>query len=322
MMRSDPLDTPFATHIKRAILLFALLAAGWSAGKVLHARRAPGWSPRSGRIRVLTTILPLYDFARQVGGDNVEVRNLLPPGVDPHEFALSPSDVDLVAGADVLIANGAGLDDFITDALQKAEISSKPTVECAKGLPMLASAEKESPGEHHHESGDPHLWLDPVNARTYIRRIADALATAAPTHVVDIRDRAAAYDAQLATLDADYRRALSPLHNRSFIAFHGAFAYLAKRYGLNVAAIWQTTPGREPAPRDVGAILATAHAKNVRALFAEPQFSSRAIEMIASDAHLKVYYLDPLETTTSFDRTYYLAVMRANLETLVSALSK
>src|SRR5438132_754276 len=106
----------------RVAVLVALLLAGWAAGSALHGRRFDPWSPRGGRIRVLTTIFPLYDFARTIGGPDVEVRNLLPPGVDPHEFALSPRDAELVAGADLIIANGAGIDDFILDAVRKAGV--------------------------------------------------------------------------------------------------------------------------------------------------------------------------------------------------------
>jgi zinc transport system substrate-binding protein len=305
--------------------LLLLLLAGWGMGTVLHRPRAEDWPARSGKIRVLTTILPLYDFAREVGGKYVEVRNLLPPGVDPHEFALSPRDIALVAGADVLIANGGGLDDFLTDAMQRARVTDKPVLEVSDGLPMLASAEHEEREGHGHETGDPHLWLNPKFARTYARRIAAAivgeLARRGEEKAAEaVRQRAARYDAELVRLDADYRRALEPLPNRSFIAFHGAFAYLAARYRLKVAAVWQTTPGREPAPHDIGAILRLAKAQHIRALFAEPQFSSRALEMIAADSGMKVYVLDPFETAPDLDAARYLDVMRRNLATLVRAL--
>jgi ABC-type Zn uptake system ZnuABC Zn-binding protein ZnuA len=147
----------------RGGVFLLLLMLGWGIGTALRHGRHEGWSPHHKKLRVLTTIFPLYDFARTVGGDAVEVRNLLPPGVDPHEFALSPGDISTVAEADVLIANGAGLDDFLTDALKKAEISGKPVIHCAEGLPLLSVGE----GEPHagHKEGDPHLWLDPQNAR-------------------------------------------------------------------------------------------------------------------------------------------------------------
>src|SRR5438876_3256331 len=92
----------------RGGMLLILLIAGWGAGSALRAKRGGVWPARSGKVRVLTTIFPLYDFAREVGGPDVEVRNLLPPGVDPHEFALSAGDVKLIGGADIIISNGGG----------------------------------------------------------------------------------------------------------------------------------------------------------------------------------------------------------------------
>src|SRR5690349_4221298 len=102
------------TWLLRILLLTLLFSIGWGAGSALRSRRRADWTPNSGKLRVLTTIFPLYDFAREVGGDAVEVRNLLPPGVDPHEYALSPSDAALVSHADLLIANGRGMDEFLT----------------------------------------------------------------------------------------------------------------------------------------------------------------------------------------------------------------
>jgi ABC-type Zn uptake system ZnuABC Zn-binding protein ZnuA len=306
--------------------LLVLLALGWSVGALLRAPRLAGWPPRDRRIRVLTTILPLYDFAREIGGPVVEVRNLLPPGVDPHEFALSPRDIALVDRADVLIANGAGLDDFLTAALRKARLNpGRSIVTASEGLPRIDMTGSEH--GHEHESGDPHLWLDPVYARTYARAVTNSIVDELRRRgdergAEEVRQRAAAFDARLAQLDADYRRTLAPLRGRGFIAFHGAFAYLAARYGLNVAGVWQTTPGREPGPREVASLLQLARDKSVGALLSEPQFSPRALEMIARDSRIPVYQVDPLETARDFDSTHYIPVMRANLQTLTRALSR
>ncbi len=325
-------DIESSTWLLRGGVLLILLVTGWSVGSLLRGPKANAWPARSGRLRVLTTIFPLYDFTREVGGGDVEVRNLLPPGVDPHEFALSPRDVELIDRADLLVANGAGLDHFLTEAIRKADLhpGRKPVV-CSEGLPKLATGESDhealnSKGHgEHQESGDPHLWVDPVFARQYVKVIASALAgeteqrgdgAAAPR----IRERGRSFEARLAQLDADYKQALGPLKGRSFIAFHGAFAYVAARYGLKVAGVWQSTPGRDPAPREVGAILKLARNGTAQALFSEPQFSPRALEMIAHDANIPVYTLDPLETARDFHSAHYIPVMRANLKTLVRAL--
>jgi len=280
------------------------------------------WPREHTKLRVLTTIFPIYDFARTVGGDNVTVRNLLPPGVDPHEFALSPRDVELAAGADIILANGAGLDDFIGDALRKAGIPESKVTRLADGLPLLAGGT-----DHDHPSGDPHVWLDPIFARIYVQKIVSKIIEAdnfdqSKGRAVAFRGRAGELNEEIAELSNDYSRETDGLKNRSFIAFHGAFAYLAKRYRLEVAAVWQKTPGREPSPKEVAAILQKTRNLRIHALFAEPQFSPRALEMIAADAQIPVYTLDPLETAEDFVRTHYVDVMRRNLETLVKALRR
>lgn len=301
--------------------LLILLLAGWTAGSALRAHRAPGWPPRSNRIRVLTTIFPLYDFARQIGGSTVEVRNLLPPGVDPHEFALAPHDMDLVAGTDVIVANGV-LDDFVMQALDRAGVTKRVVV-CSEGLINGSDSDANSG-----ISGDPHLWLDPVHAQRYVARIGDALAAAARGRAESeaiakgIESRARALQTSLQELDDQYRNALAPLNSRAIIVFHAAFAHLARRYGLEIAAVWQKMPGREPAPRDVERILRIARERHVRVLFTEPQFSPRALQMIAADAGLTVATLDPLETSEDFDSSHYVEIMRTNLDVLTHSLSQ
>lgn len=319
----DP-SRPAVPWLLRGGTFLILLAVGWGIGSLLRAPKSNAWPPSHKRLRVLTTIFPLYDFTREIGGTDVEVRNLLPPGVDPHEFALSPHDIALVDKADLLVSNGGGLDEFLTAALRKARIQpARRVIVASNGLPWLEAVHENHVGE----TGDPHLWLDPVNAKSYVRSISDALDSelrqrgdeAAASRV---RGRTEAFQAQLAHLDREYREELAPVHGKGFIAFHGAFAYLAARYGLNIAGVWQTTPGREPAPRDVGALLVLARSNSVNALFSEPQFSPRALEMIANDARIPVYSLNPLETAREFDSTHYVPVMRANLKTLVRALGR
>lgn len=322
--------------VARGIALLALLTLGWYGGRAFSARHIPSWTQTPGKLRALTTILPVYDFTRRIGGEDVEVRNLLPPGVDPHEFALRPQDVTLVAQADLILSNGSGLDEFLTEALRNGQVTGKPIVALSEDLPKLQvkghrhHAEQEHHAQHDHGSeeapGDPHLWLDPVYAKAYVEKIADALTQAAQQHpdsqrvIGGIRERATRLLRELDQLDSDYRRTLAPLQHESFIAFHSAFAYLAARYRLQMVDIWQTTAGKDPSPREVSALLQTVRQQSVRAFFAEPQFSSRALEMIAADARVPVYILDPMETAADFNHADYLQVMRTNLATLERAL--
>lgn len=309
--------------IGRAVVCALLLALLWFGGTAISRSHTRPWPSQHRRLRVLTTIFPIFDFTREVAGDAVELRNLLPPGTDPHEFALSPSDIALVANADLIFANGAGLDDFVLEALRKAGVVRKPVYFLSDGLPLIRGSEPH--GVHSHGSADPHVWLDPVFARAYAHRIAQAVTAAlaqwpgSSDEIRTVRHRAETYDADLARLNHDYTAELAPYRGRAFISFHAAFAYLARRYGLRVAAVWETIPGREPTPTEVASILKTAHREHVSVLFTEPEFPARAIEMISRDASLKLLELDPVETADDFATAHYVEAMRANLRTLVQA---
>ncbi|MGC8668773.1 MAG: metal ABC transporter substrate-binding protein [Chthonomonadales bacterium] len=315
--------SPWRIWAERLAACAILLTMLWFGGRAVGRHRARSWPTEHRRLRVLATIFPIYDFTREVAGDAVDLQNLLPPGTDPHEFALSPGDVSLAAGADLILANGAGLDNFVLEALRKAGITQKPVVFLSSGLPLIRRSGPDTP--EHHGAGDPHLWLDPVLARIYTERIAHAVISAldhqpgGPSLIPAVRQRAASYGQALANLHRDYAAALAPDRGRSFIAFHAAFAYLARRYGLKVAAVWETVPGREPSPAEVAHILKIARREHVRVLFTEPEFPARAIEMVSRDAGLKLLPLDPVETADDFAAAHYLDAMRQNLRTLVEA---
>lgn len=305
----------------RVLLLTILAGMGWAAGSALRARRQPGWTPHSGKLRVLTTIFPLYDIAREVGGDAVEVCNLLPAGVDPHQYALSPSDIDLVSGADVLIANGRGLDNFLSAALRKADAFGRAPVNCSDAALQHLSTDRAQQALE----GDPHMWLDPVLARDYAACISGAISKELRKKGNEpaaraVEERAAAYDRKLIALDEEFQQGTKPLKGRAFIAFHGAYGYLSARYGLKMAAVWEPSPGREPGPRDVAGLVDIAKSGHVSVFFSEPGFSPRAIEMIAADSRLPVRPMDPLETAVDFSKTHYVEKMRENLRVLRDAL--
>ena len=329
MNRNDNRSGELYTWLLRITTLCLMLLVGWNAGRTLYQKKELHWKPNDSRLKVLTTIFPLYDMARVIGGDNVQVMNLLPPGTDPHEFSLSPADMTRAAGADVMIINGSGLDNYISKAFTNSHLLSCTPLDVSHGIPLLASSEKEdgvAQEKNDTHSGDPHLWMDPEYARIYAARIttelirAEKQRNASDETLSSIKLRGSQYDSRLASLSRQYRLRTSRLTSRSFIAFHGAYRYLAARYNLNVAAVWQSTPGREPAPGEVGALIRMVKTSKVRALFSEPEFSTRAIEIIGKDCNLPVYRLDPVETAEDFSKAHYVDIMQQNLDTLVKGL--
>lgn len=262
------------------------------------------------RLPVVTSILPLADFARQVGGDRVSVETLIPPGASPHTYELTPAQLRAVSRARVLVLNGVGLEYWADKVISAANNSNLIVVKTADGLDILA-------GDADDSAGNPHIWLSPLNAIHQVEMIRDALIQADPDGAEVYRVNAEQYITKLRALDRDIREAVATFSSRKFIAFHAAWVYFARDYGLEQAAVIEATPGKEPSPAEVAEIVKTARAIGAKAIFAEPQFSSKAAEVIAEESGAQVLFLNPLGQPPDYR---YIDLMRHNLNEMSKAL--
>ena len=275
------------------------------AGGVEPSPTADGW------LLVAASIAPLADFACQVGDDRVQVITLVPPGASPHTYELTPSQVEQVAMAHLLVLNGVGLEYWADKLAQSADNPNLIVVDTSQGIEVLAGTAG-GPG------GNPHIWLDPENAIVQVGHIRDALIRADPTHADDYRANAERYIAELQALDQEIANEVATWSNRQFIAFHPAWVYFARRYGLVQAAVIEESPGREPSPADMMQIVDTAKRIGAKAIFAEPQFSPKTARTIAEESGAQVLFLDPLGS--SLDDPSYLSLMRYNVAQMAKAL--
>jgi ABC-type Zn uptake system ZnuABC Zn-binding protein ZnuA len=259
-------------------------------------------------MRVMASIPPLADFARAVGGGLVEVDGLVPPGASPHTYELTPSQVAALARAQVLVLNGAGLEYWADKAVQAAGNPTLQVVDTSKGLPLL---------DEGHGGANPHVWLDPQLAIEQVRRIAAALVRADPPHAADYERNAADYTETLHGLDAEIAAQVRTWTQRRFVAFHPAWAYFARRYGLEEVGVVEPSPGREPSPADVARLVETMRHIKAKAIFAEPQFSPKLAQTIADESGAAVILLDPLGTDAAGG---YVALMRHDVAQMAKAL--
>lgn len=285
-----------------AVLLLFVLAAG---GCGIPRPKQPTHKP--DRLPVAATIFPLADLVRNIGGDLVEVTTLLGPGASPHTYEPTAGQVKRLATARVVVSVGSGLDDWAaglaagTDAIRLV---------LARELDLPAGA-------------DPHVWLDPVLVRDRIApALARVLAAADPGHAADYERNLAAYAAALTGLDREIASRTAAFGQRRFVSFHSAWRHFADRYGLEEAATIEEYPGKEPSPRWLADTVAVARQAGVKAIFAEPQFSTRAAEVIAAEIDVRVLILDPLGGEGIPGRDTYLGLMRYNLDILEQALGK
>jgi zinc transport system substrate-binding protein len=260
---------------------------------------------------VAASIAPLADFARQVGGEHVRVIALVPPGASPHTYELTPSQVQQVARARLLVLNGIGLEYWVDKLAGSANNPDLIVVDTSKGIEILR-------GDGDEPGGNPHIWLDPSNAMIQVGHIRDALVRADPIHADAYRTNADRYVDQLLSLDQSIAKCVATWSSREFIAFHPAWIYFARRYGLVQAAAIEESPGREPSPAEVARIVETARRIDARAIFAEPQLSPKAAETIAEESGAEVLFLDPLGS--SLDDPSYVNLLRHNVAQMTKAL--
>jgi zinc transport system substrate-binding protein len=260
-------------------------------------------------IRVAVSIEPLADFTRQVGGAEVEVVNLVPPGASPHTYELRPSQVAQVAKARLLILIGAGLEYWADDLVKAVANPELQVIDTSRGIPLIGAGRA---------GANPHIWLDVRQVMAQVRAIEAGLIRADPSRGEAYRSRAAGYLKKLVALDEEIAREVKSWKSKEFIAFHPAWVYFARRYGLKQAAVIEQSPGREPSPAELARIVGTAKRIGARAIFAEPQFSSKAADTIAQETGAHVLLLDPLGSSLA-DRNY-ISMMRYNVSQMAKAL--
>ena len=271
---------------------------------------------------VVASFFPLYDFARQIGGTNVEVRCLVPPGGDPHSAEPSPSAAESVAKADLVLLLGLGMDGWV----QKLSTAEHKTgiVTLAADFPihkMGKAALSEFSKEANPDEIDPHVWMDPVLAQKLAQRITDELVKLAPGHREEIAARGQAFLAELQKLDAEFAETCAKFPNRQVVTFHGAYSYLFARYHLEVAGVIEEFPGDEPSAEYLRKLVDVMRELKVKVIFTEPQLSDRPAQVIAMELGGRVEQLDPCETILpAAPEAGYLDRQRRNLDTLRKAL--
>jgi zinc transport system substrate-binding protein len=281
-------------------------------------------SSQSGKTKVVTTFLPMYVFTKAVAGNAADVEILVPPGTEVHEYQSTPNNVKAIATANVLVKNGLGLEEFLDNTIKNAQNPKLSVINASIGIqplneisPVEKTSKKEEEHDHEHAEGNPHVWLDPVLAKQQVANIRDGLIAADPTNKATYEANAAAYIKQLDTLNSEFQQTLQKTPNCTFITFHDAFPYLAKRYNLKQVAVVEI-PEDQLAPADVQNAVNAVKKYKVKALFSEPGVDNKLLSSLSKDLNLTLRPLDSLETGNT-DPQHYFKAMRDNLQTLETA---
>lgn len=318
--------------MKRIVSFFSLFIIA-----ILLLAGCASAQPSAGdKLQVLATTSIVADVVRQVGGEYVEVTQLLPLGTDPHTFEPRPQDAAAIANARLVFANGAGLEEFLEPLLESAGAMDK-LIEVSEGIELLPleGEEKHHEGEehghehegegHHHAGGDPHTWMSPKNVLVWVENIAEALAKADPRHAKAYRANAEAYAAKLRELDEWIRQQVSqiPPENRSLVADHAVFGYFARDYGFQqVGTITHSfSTGATPSAQELAALEDQIRAYGVKAIFVGADVNQSLAKQVANDTGIKVVplYHGSL-TDANGPAPTYLDFMRYNVNAIVEAL--
>jgi zinc transport system substrate-binding protein len=267
------------------------------------------------KLKVAASIAPLADFARQVGGDKVSVTLLLPPGASPHTYEPTPKTVREIAASKIFIKIGAGFESW-AERLIAASNPKIITIDSSEGIELLTLEGDD--GHAHAHSADPHIWLDPLICVTIIEKITGVFSGIDSANAAFYKENAGSYIERLRALDKEIGDEVKAFSTKKFVAFHPAWNYFARRYGLEVIGVIEEGPGKEPAPKHLGELLEKLKKLETRIVVAEPQFSPRTAEAIAREAGGKVIFLDPVGGQKG--RGTYLETMRHNLAKMKEAM--
>lgn len=304
------------------LITIGLLLAGCTSVRKDAAPQDPAAKSTEKKVIVYTTIYPLFDFTRNICGDRAEVRNLLPPGADPHHWEPTPGDIVKINKSNVFVYAGAGLESWVEGALKNADTGKMVLVDCSRGIKLLEGGGHEEDDEKHDSGADPHIWLDPVNAALIVDSIRDGLIKADPANKEYYNANAAQYKEKLAKLDSDYRTALAGAKVRYFVVSHAAFGYLAGRYGLEQVPIRGLTADTEPNPARMAEIVELVRKNSIKYIFFETLVSPKVSEALARETGAGILMLNPmggLSEKELAEGKNYLTIMEENLKNLKTA---
>ncbi|MGI0019458.1 MAG: metal ABC transporter solute-binding protein, Zn/Mn family [Nitrososphaera sp.] len=290
---------------QRAALAAIAVVVPLAMVATLYTGATPQEAGSAGNMtRVVTSFYPLYDFASHVAGDRAEVSSLVPPGIEPHDWEPTLGDVNRARSADMLVINGAGFESWADG------IGAKRIVNTSEGIELAGV--------------DPHIWLDPVLAKEQVESIRAALALVDPENAGHYNENAAAYAAELDSLDSFIRAELATCEKSDFIAFHDAFSRFAERYGLDQHAIHDISPEGEVLPQRLQHVIELAGELGINVIYSEDMVDGRLAEVIADEIPGgKVLILSPIEGVDKEELAAgagYIEKMKENVASLKEGL--
>lgn len=306
---------------------------------VLFSCRDSGRSSTSGegRLKVVTTLFPLYDFARNVGGAKADVVLLLPPGVEPHSFDPKPRDIVTVSESDLFVYTGGFMEPWAEDLIKGVRNRRLVVVDSSRGVSLLkethekeADAHEKNDGkqargsDHDHGSIDPHIWLDLGNAQVMVDNILGGFLEKDPANKAFYEKNAAEYKARLQQLDQNFKKGLARCTTRTFVhGGHYALSYLARRYDLTYVSVYGFSPNSEPSAHHLADIVDAMKKNGSHYIYYEELIRPRVAETIAEETGAKLLPLNGGHNVTKDELTRgvtFISILEKDLQSFREGL--
>ena len=300
------------------IAILVLTACSTQADNTTAERLANG-----EKLKVVATTTIVGDVVSQVGNDRIDLQVLLPVGVDPHGFNPTPQDISKIADADLVFANGAGLEEFLDNLIESAGAKDK-VIHVSDGIDFLVFEGQEQ--EHDHIGIEPHTWTDPNNVMVWVNNIEHELSINDPENANVYRANAVSYIAELKALDVWIRDQLAriPAENRKLVTDHALFGYFVEEYGLTQvgALIAGYSTLAEPTAKELAGIEDAIQNLDVKAIFVGNTVNPVLAERVTDDTGTALIYVYTGSLSESGDEAgTYIEYMRYNTSAFVDALA-
>ncbi|MEU6207768.1 metal ABC transporter substrate-binding protein [Micromonospora musae] len=283
------------TFIAAAAAAALVLLGGCGSGDDNAAGGGSDASP-GNKLAVVATTPEVADFVRNIGGNDVTVTQIIKPNVDPHDYEPTPADIQAISNAAIVVKSGVGLEKWLDQTIESAGFKGS-VVDSSQGVALREGGHEEGESgqeesEHEGEEHDPHIWHNPLNAKTMVANIEKGLAAADPAHAAAFAGNLKNYSAQLDKLDADNEAAFAkiPADQRKLVTNHDAFGYYIDRYKLQFvgSVIPSLDTSAELSAQQLNDLVAKIKATGTKAIFAESSLPPKSAEAIANQAGVKV----------------------------------
>jgi zinc transport system substrate-binding protein len=266
-------------YSKKLVFLFIIFLT-----LLLSCQPAKESSKEEQKLRVIATIFPLYDFARNIGGNKINVTMLLPPGIDAHHYELKPKDIINVCKSDIFLFTNFEMEQWAYKIINAAEKNTNMlAIETGNGA-VLLPLNKEGEPDDHTSGFDPHIWLDMDNAQKMVDNIATAFIKKDSRNSDYYLRNAHDYKLKLMALDQRYRAELNGCKTKTVLhAGHWAFAYLAKKYNLKYIAAYNVSADAEPSPQKMVDLVEQVKRERVSCIYYEDMINPRLAQMISKE---------------------------------------